>query len=358
MSITPDIYDAVVIGAGLTGALVAHHLAEASLNVVVLEAKEAPGGIAGRGMGLALLGTPEPYVALQTRLGVDKGRQAWELTRQNLDLLTAILHQLHQEATLVGSFRLADDAVEAGLWQESALLLRQDLYAAEVDEAQDYGYTIGMRTADDVAFDPTALVTALLDHPHITLEYETEAQSIHPHSGHSSEPAILHVWARQHYIQTRNVVLANGPHAIRLQRSLGSILHSLPMHAVDFRNAGALSTPLVVQQGRVVIYAQGRDWRMTGWDNAQQDALSMLTHVAQRLCPDALVMGRHSWWTAQSADGLPIVGQLPEAPHVYTVNGLGPWGLSWAAVAADRLIGLLVHGEDAGILALERFFAP
>jgi glycine/D-amino acid oxidase-like deaminating enzyme len=358
MSTTPDIYDTVIVGAGLTGALVAHHLAEASLNVVVLEAKEAPGGVAGRGMGLALLGTPEPYVALQTRLGVDKGRQAWELTRQNLDLLTAILHKLHQEATHVGSFRVTNDDAEAGLLQESAILLRQDLYAAEMDDAMDYGYTVGMRTADDLAFDPMALVTALLDHPNITVEYQTEVQSIHPHAGRSSEPATLSVWAHKHYIQTKNVILTNGLHAIRLNRGLANILHSIPMHAIDFRNSGTLSTPLIVQQGQVVIHARGHEWRMAGWTDAQQDVLSVLTGVTQQLCPDAPVIGRHSWWVAQSTDGLPIVGQLPDAPNVYTVNGLGPWGLSWACVAADRLIGLLVHGEDAGMLMIERFSAP
>jgi len=355
MSTTPDIYDTVVVGAGLTGALVAHHLAEAALNVVILEAKEAPGGVAGRGMGLALLGTPEPYSALQARLGADKGRQAWELTRQNLDLLTAILHKLHQEASHVGSFRVTDDEAEAGLLQESAILLRQDLYAAEMDDAKDYGYTVGMRTADDLAFDPTALVAALLDHPNITIEYETEVQSIHPHTGRASDSATLSVWAHRHYIQTKNVVLTNGPHATRLNHSLAGILHALPMHAIDFRSAGTLPTPLIVQQGRVVIHARDRDWRMAGWTESEQDVLSMLTGVTQQLCPDAPVIGRHSWWVAQSTDGLPIVGQLPDAPNVYTVNGLGPWGLSWACIAADRLIGSLVHGEDVGLLKIERF---
>ncbi len=357
MSTTPDIYDTVVVGAGLTGALVAHHLAAASLNVVVLEAKEAPGGVAGRGMGLALLGTPEPYVTLQTRLGVDKGRQAWELTRQNLDLLTAVLHKQHQEATHVGSFRMTNDTTEAGLLQESAVLLRQDLYAAEMDDAGDYGYTVGMRTADDLAFDPTALVAALLDHPNITVEYDTEVQAIHPYTGRATEAAILSVWAHKHYIQTKQVVLANGLHAIRLHRGLADVLHSLPMHAIDFRGGGVLPTPLIVQQGKVVVHARGRDWRMAGWADDQQDALSVLTGVAQQLCPDAPVVERHSWWVAESADGLPIVGEVPGAPNVYTVNGLGPWGLSWVCVAVDRLIGLLVHGEDVGLLTTKRLFA-
>ncbi len=358
MSTTPEIYDTVVVGAGLTGALIAHHLAEAALNIVVLEATEAPGGTVGRGTGLALLGTPAPYVALQTRLGPDKGRQVWELTRQNLDLLTAILHKLHQEATHVGSFRMTDDDTEAGLLQESAVLLRQNLYAAEIDDATEYGYLVGMRTADDLAFDPAALTAALLDHANITVEYETEVQAIRPHPGPVSENATLSVWAHKRYLLARKVVLANGAHAIRLNRKLGSILYPTSMHAVDFRNAGVLPTPLVLRQGQVVIQAHGNDWRMVGWTGAQQDVLPALTEVAQQLCPKAPVIGRHSWWVAQSTDGLPVVGQVPDMPNVYTVNGLGPWGLSWVCVAVDRLIGLLLHGEEVGVLTSERFFVP
>ncbi|HOT90424.1 MAG TPA: FAD-dependent oxidoreductase [Anaerolineae bacterium] len=358
MSTTPEIYDTVVIGAGLTGALVAHHLAEAAMNVVVLEATESPGGTAGRGTGLALLGTPIPYVSLQARLGTDKGRHVWELTRQNLDLLTGILHKLHQEATHVGSFRVTDDDTEAGLLQESAALLRQDLYAAEIDDAMDYGYIVGLRTADDLAFDPPALIAALLDHANITVEYEAEVQAIRRHADSPSAPPILSVWGHKHYLLTRSVILTNGAHAIRLNRALGSILYPTSMHAVDFRNAGALPTPLVIRQGQVVIQARGNDWRMAGWTGAQQDVLAPLTDIAQQLCPNASVIGRRSWWVAQSTDGFPVVGQLPDMPNVYTVNGLGPWGLSWVCVAVDRLIGLLMHGEEVGWLGIERLLAP
>ncbi len=356
MSTTLDSYDTVVVGAGLAGALVAHHLAEAALNVVVLEARETAGGVADRGIGLALLGTPEPYAALQARLGTAKGRQVWELTRQNLDMLGGLLHKLHQEATHIGSFRMTDDQAEAELLQESAVLLRQDLYAAEIDDAMDYGYLVGIRTADDLAFNTATLITALLDHPRITVEYGAEVHAIHPHDGRLSGSPGIDVWARKHYIRAKNVVLANGPHAVRLYRSLATILRPLPMQAVDFHAVGALSTPLIVRQGQAIIHARAHDWRMVGWTGEPQEhVLAMLTEVAQRLCPTAPVTARQAWWVAQSRDGLPIVGQVPDTPDVYTVNGLGPWGLSWACIAADHLIGLLMHGEDVGTLAIERF---
>ena len=354
MSTLADTYDSVVVGAGLTGALVAYHLAEASQNVVVLEAKSAPGGTAVKSTGIAFLGTPEPYAALQARLGADEGRQIWKLTRRNLDMLTSTLQNVHQHATPVGSLRIAADTAEAALLQESAVLLRQDLYAAEIDDATDLGYQVGLRTAEDLAFDPEALTAALLDHPNITVEYETEVQAIRQ-AQRPTGTAVLSIWARKHYLHAKNVILASGGFAARLCPSLAGIVKPLAMHAIDLRNAAALPSPLMMQQGHVVVQAHGTTWRMVGWSGTAEDILPVMTTVAQQLCPDAPVVARHSWWTAQSPDGLPVVGEAPDMPNVYIVNGLGPCGWSWVCVAVDRLIGALLHNEKIGRLALDRF---
>lgn len=354
MSTLSDTYDTVIVGAGLTGALVAHYLAEASQNVAVLEAKSAPGGAAAKGAGVAFLGTPEPYTALQARLGADQGRQIWQLTRRNLDLLTSTLQKVHQQATPVGSLRITDAAAEAALLQESATLLRQDLYAAEMDDATDYGYQVGLRTAEDLAFDPEALTAALLDHANIAVEYETEVRAIRqaPRPG---ETAALSVWARKHYLHAKNVILANGAHAARLSPTLANIINPLAMRAIDVRCATALPTPLLINRGQVTVRAHGGAVRLVGWSSAAADILPVMAGIAQQLCPDAPVLARHSWWAAQSADGLPVVGQTPDMSNVYVVNGLGPCGWSWVCVAVDRLIGALLHDEKIGPLALDRF---
>ncbi len=354
MSTLSDTYDSVVVGAGLTGALVAHHLAAASQSVAVLEARCAPGSTAAKGAGIAFLGTPEPYAALQARLGADEGRQIWKLTRRNLDMLKTTLQSVHQQATPVGSLRIAADTSEATLLQESAILLRQDLYAAEIDDATDFGYQVGLRTAEDLAFDPEALTAALLDHPNITVEYETEVQAIRP-AQRPAESAPLSIWARKHYLHATNVILAGGAYAARLCPSLAGIVKPLTMHAIDLRNAAALPTPLILNQGHIVVQAHGANWRMVGWSGTGEDILPVMAAVAQQLCPDAPVAARHSWWTAQSLDGLPVVGEAPDMPNMYIVNGLGTYGWSWVCIAVDRLIGALLHNEKIGRLALDRF---
>lgn len=352
---TSDIYDAVIVGAGLTGALVAHHLAEASLNVVVLEAKEAPGGVANRGAGLALLGTPESYSALQERLGPDTARRIWELTQKNLDLLTATTEKLGLKTTQTGSFRVVDGDAEA--LQQSATLLKQDLYAADLEEIAEPVNMTGLKTNDDLSFDPTALIVTLLDHPNITIEYETEVQAIKQPTGQPlGDKALLTVWAHKHYIWTKKVILANGAYAVRLDQNVADVISPLAMHAVDFQTEAALPTPWILDNGEVVVQKLDDDtWRMVGWTDSGEDVLALIADAAAELCPDTPVEARHTWWVAHSKDSLPVVGQIPDAPNVYVASGLGAWGLSWAFVAADRLVSQLIHGEDPGLLSIDRF---
>ena len=350
---TNDIYDAVVVGAGLTGALVAHHLAEASLSVVVLEATEAPGGIANRGASLALLGTPEFYTSLQARLDPDAARRIWALTQRNLALLTATTSKLDQTTTQTGSFRIADG--DAEMLQQSATLLKQDLYAVELEEITEPMNIAGLKTNDDLAFDPAALTRALLDHPNITVEYETEVQAIKT-TAPPQDDAPLTVWARKRYIWTKNVILANGAHAVRLDQGLANIVSPLAMHAVDFQTEIALPIPWVLENGKVVVQKlDDNTLRMVGWTKDEEDVLTLITDAAEELCPAAPVVARHTWWVAQSQDGLPVVGQSSSTPNVYFVSGLGPWGLSWVFVAADQLVSLLIHNEIPDTLSIERF---
>lgn len=352
---TNDIYDAVVVGAGLTGALVAHHLAEASLNVVVLEATAAPGGIAGRGAGLALLGTPEFYAALQKRLDADTARHIWELTQHNLALLVATAGKLGQTVTQTGSFRVTDDGESL---QQSVTQLKQNLFTVDVAEVTEPVNLTGIKVDDDLTFDPGAMIDALLDHPNITIEYETEVQAVKQTANSAYHGAPLTVWAHKHYIWAKNVILTNGAHAVRLDDGLANVVRPLAMHAVDVQTAAALSMPWVLDDGQVVVQQRDEDiCRIVGWSSSGEGVLALVADAAEELCPAATVAARQTWWVAQSEDGLPVVGVSPNTPNVYVVSGLGPWGMSWVFIAVDRLISVLVHGEDPGTLSIARFAA-
>lgn len=83
-----------IVGGGMTGALVAHAFASAGISTTVLEA-----AIAGRGSTAAssalLLKEPDLELAeLTRRYGSRSSRRMWELSRQSVDQLVALLKRL------------------------------------------------------------------------------------------------------------------------------------------------------------------------------------------------------------------------------------------------------------------------
>ncbi len=357
MSTILDAYDVVVIGSGLAGAMVARRLADAERRVVVLESRQTPGGMAAHISGVSLIGTPEPYNMLLERLGKDAARRVWELTQENADLLKRMLLVFGQKCDIAGSARFTDQIAEAEQWQKSLDLLLGDGYDVSLEDASDWGYMAAMHTQADVTFEPLLLLHTLLDHPNITLETEAEVQAIKPNAAVAADGApLLAIWAHKHYLWTRNVVATGGAFAAQFVPEMRDLLHPLYIYTVDIQKPHELPLPLVVEKGRVVVTEQGDAWRMVAVGDTEADALALIGKVAQVLCPNATIVARHSSWVAQSRDGLPLVGDLSQCPGGYVLNGLGPWGLSWAFVAAEYLVKqILEKGAIPDALALTRF---
>lgn len=338
--------DVVVIGAGLTGALIARQLAEAGLTVAVLEATGAVGGSGGQGTGVALLGPPEPYTALLQRWGAEGVIGLWALTRQNLTLLAQTARQMGQPVKRTGSFRPVNTAAEARQLQQLVTGLQQAGYAVSLEDATEQGFMVALQTEEDLVFNPVALAQALLDHPGIVLHREAEVQEIAPRPGASRQ---LDVWARKQYLWTERVVLAGGAHGLRLSRTLGRELTPVLMQAVTCQVPLSLPQPVVLESGQVLVHQANDHWRMVAWssqaDRRPDAELTLLAQSAAHLCPQARLHARFSGWSACTSDGLPLVGELPELPGVYTVTGLGPWGWSWLWVAVEQLKALLLEGQ-------------
>jgi glycine/D-amino acid oxidase-like deaminating enzyme len=55
-----------------------------------------------------------------------------------------------------------------------------------------------------------------------------------------------------------------------------------------------------------------------------------------------------------SADGMPLIGALPQHPQVYVVGGYTGHGIGMAFRAAQILAGVMLRGESAGPLSARR----
>lgn len=345
-----DPYDVIVVGAGLTGALVASRLAEKGKRVVVLEAARTLGGTVRRQPGLALLGTPQPFLQLIEECGEEAAHLIWELTSENLVRLEILLEEMGIASEKTGSLRLAPNPAQSQIFRESADQLATYGYGTTLEDDSRYGDLVAISTTDDLVFSPGDLIEALLDNENISVECDAEVQAVRPRPDGG-----VAVWAHQHYLWADKVVYANGIYATALEGSLASVLHPACVHTVVFENTQSLVRPLILDNGRVWFVPYREQAYMTGWNETEIDILRKLSPLAEQLCPGARVLARFTTRVAGSDDLLPIVGRLSDESSLYLVDGLGPFGLNLALVAADELVELIESDEPSELFGLERF---
>ncbi len=346
--------DVVVIGAGLAGALMAYHLAEAQLEVVVLEAKEVASGATGRGDRVAFLGTPTPYVTLAEEVGEEQARRIWEATAENLEEGARLLSLKAVPHRRSGSLRLASSTEEAYALQRSAEALETLGFAAEIEDATDLGFVAAMRTHDDLLFDPAMLTQRLLDHPRITVQDRTEVRSLEPRG----EDVLI--WAQGAYLRSRAVVVAAGAYAVHLHNFLAGHLRVMPIQAVDCTAEGLPEAPLVWRNGHLALQPplEGAEHRLVAWVRGVDDAVwPLLGDGARLFCPRAKRGRLWAAWLAEGEDGLPLIGEVSPDEGLYAIAGLGGWGLSWVFTAARRLAALMIDGTEPSLLKIGRFAA-
>jgi len=349
-SVMPPMCDVAVIGAGLAGALVARQLAQQNLNIVVLDANDVATGATGSSSELALLGTPEFHADLEEQRGPAFATEVWELSARNLELLAATAQSLGLAAPAVGSFRLIGTSAEAILVQRSVQRLSHQGFNVLLEDAMELGYLIGLQTYDDLAFDPVEMTQRLLMHGHITLRPRTEVQRLES----DSDGVVLK--AKRNSLRAKAVVVATGAFTTRLCPRLAPHLTMLPVQNVECRTQQTLPMPLLLDNGQILLQDRGEFWRLSAWTNQTgEDPWTQIEKYGKQFCPQAIMTRRYTSWVGKSSDGLPLVGQLAGTPHIYTLTGLGPWGLSWAFIATQQLLGLMLHDEDPGLFNVQRF---
>lgn len=359
-----DYCDVVVVGAGIVGAAVAARLARLGIRVAVLDAQEVAGGATGRSAGIVTGGLPGHYRWAVETFGREQAQALWRLTVEGRERLAEAAARLGMPAERSDSLALAVTPEEADSLRASAVLLQQDGFRVEFDSGDPLGrgFLAAIRQRDDVVVDAAQMARALLASAPIAVHPGTEVVRLQP------EGETVRVWARRRNVRCSAVVLAVDGYASLLDRVLARwVAPGRALLATTEPVPGvALPGPCYADYGYEYVrpLAGGRllvgAWRWPRSDDGASAADEYLRQGLARFLScyfpqvQGRIVSRRSGIIGLTPDGLPIVGALPHLPGVYVAVGLGGWGLSWALVAAERVVESLTEGADPGLLSAGR----
>jgi glycine/D-amino acid oxidase-like deaminating enzyme len=356
---TPSDSDVVIVGAGITGALVADALAAAGLAVVLIDRRLPGTGSTAVSTALLQYELDTEVDQLIEMVGEADAIAAYRRSAQAIGDLAALVATLpdgcgfarRTSLYLASAARHTDRLKhEADTRQHAGLDVE---FCSQADVAAAYGLPSygALRTSCAAVVDPLRLTRALLAraqrHGAVVLPWTTAQVA---ECGAGAEPVV--VVTDRGRVRCRRVILACGyelppclqPDVMRLHSTYALITEPTAQR-------GPLDQCIVWESARPYTYMRGVDHRVIvgGADITHRDAWTRDRHLPERtrrlerelgrLIPGCDAPTSYSWTGTfgETRDGMPLIGPVPGTPNVDFALGYGGNGITFSAVAADIL---------------------
>lgn len=370
----------LVIGAGISGALIAEALSEAGHDVIVMDRRGPAMGSTPASTAMLQYELDTPLSLMSDRIGQDRAARIWRRSRLAVDALRERTERLRLDvgAATRGSVYLDGNILDpAGLAREADARRRAGFEVELIGPAEtERRYGIPRRHAiighGNYIADPRRL----------TIEYLRVAQAagcrIHaPCEASAIEPHDRGVTVRTregHVVKARHLVIATGYERLKGIPSKGNYIMSTwsiataPQPKAIWPGADLIweaSDPYLyirtTPDGAVICGGEDEPFD----DEERRDAMigakaERLATKLGRLLPGLDPTPAYAWTGSfgNSPVGTPTVGRIPRMPNCYAAMGYGGNGITFSMMAAQLLRGLLGgYGDcDAELFSFYRPF--
>jgi glycine/D-amino acid oxidase-like deaminating enzyme len=368
--------DVLIVGAGISGALVAERLTELGFGVCLVDRRAPLAGSTSASTALLQYELDVPLTHLTRSIGKEAAESAWRRSRLVVSALAERSARLDIEADLTprDTLYLAGNQLDAdGLAAEARARRRigmevELLGRGELRERYGLARSAALRSAGNFVAEPRKLAAGYL-----RVALERGAKLFAPVDVVHVEERRRDVLARTSQglqIRARHVVFATGYEVVSGVRARGHSIHSTWVIATRPQRRSLWPTECMIWEaadpylylrttadGRVIC--GGADEPFS--DAAARDARSerkyaLLARRLQQIFPELDATPDFAWAGSfgSSASGTPIIGRVPRKRRLYMVLGCGGNGITFSMLAA-QLLGSMLSGEvdrDA------RLFAP
>lgn len=359
--------DVLIVGAGVSGALVAEALSR-DHRVVIVDRRGPVRGSTPASTALVEYEIDTPLTFLAGQIGRGKAERAWRRSYLALDALAARTRDLGIRADLrrADNLYLAGNVLDADGLAEETRARRQAgietrfLTQRELKDRFGIARPAALLAYDDLALDPRRLTAgylnaaigrgAILYGPTDVSDVEAGA------SGASARTAGGPV------IGCKSLVFATGyemPHAVPRRRHRVFSTWAIatkpqprklwPEDCFIWEAADPYLYLRSTPDGRVICGGEDEEFS----DDKRRDALipkkaAAIARKLGRLFPQLDTTPEFAWAGAfgATATGLPSIGPVPGMPNCHAVLGFGGNGITYARIAADIIAGALSGRPD------------
>lgn len=359
--------DVLVVGAGITGAMVADALAATDLSVAIVDKRGPAKGSTTASTAMVLHEIDTPLIKLSRKIGKMDAIRAWRRSRLAVDAIAARLGELDLKR-----IKLRDTLYLAGNLLGPKELLREDQarrtaglasrYLDGKDLRRRYGVSraAALLSYDGIVIDPREATLALLKAASARtakIYGPTEIVDIHP-----TAKGVTAIADNGRRICCRFLIFATGyelPKRVprRGYRTISTwAIATAPQSCRVWPHQCTMweaSEPYLylrtTDDRRIICGGEDEDFA----DETKREALlakktEVLVRKLRKLIPDADLTVDHAWagFFGESATGLPRIGQVPEMPNCWVALGYGGNGTTYARIAADIICGALTGHPD------------
>jgi glycine/D-amino acid oxidase-like deaminating enzyme len=358
----------VVIGAGLTGAIVADALASSGLKVAVVDKRGLAKGSTLASTALVQYEIDTPLTILMRKIGKRNAVRAWRRSRLAVESLASRFGELALTGIVRrGSLYLAGDVLDAeGLWREhqarSAIgLPSRFLDAKSLRKQFGIARAAALVSYGNLAIDPRKATLALLNtaaNNGAQIFSAMEITKVSPKRG-----GVVVTAANGCHLECENLVFATGyelPHGVPLAHhkitSTWVIAtgpqtkeHLWPGQCLICEAARPYLYIRTTADGRVIC--GGEDEEISDpekRDDRNARKMATLKRKLHKLLPnlDATVEFAWTGTFGETDTGLPIIGPVPGMPRCWVALGYGGNGITYAAIAAEVIAGDIFGRPD------------
>ena len=372
--------DVVVIGAGISGALIAENLNDAGLNVVILDRRGPGQGSTPASTAMLQYELDTPMVLMAKRIGRERTERIWRRSRLAVDALRERTERLGIKADTAtrGSIYLNGNVLDAEGLADEADARRRAGFEVELlkPAAVKDRYGIAGRHAivgyGNYSADPRQLTAGYLN-----VAIDRGARLYAPVDVTDVEPSNLGVLIHTdqgRQISANHLVVATGYEMMKgIPRKGNKIISSWsiatkpqprniwPTAAMIWEANDPYLYIRTTPAGEVICGGEDEEISDAEERDAKIDAKTKaLSRKLAALLPNIDAAPVHAWAGSfgDSPVGTPTIGRIPGMANCYAAMGYGGNGITFSMMAAQMLRGLIIgYGDgDSELVSFHRDF--